>query len=275
MAQWVCRRRHVRKWVGQGKHVRILISNDDGIHAPGLEVLKTIASALSDDIWIVAPEVERSGASRALTLTEPVRIRQVGPQTFACSGTPTDCVLLGVQELVAGKRPDLVLSGVNRGQNIAEDTSVSGTIAAAMQGMQMGIPSIALSQAMHFRAGQPIPWETAAQHGAGVIAKLIAARWPEGVVMNVNFPDCLPGDVTGIEATFQGFRDEDISHVDRRSDLRGNDYFWIGYRGKLSAPAAGSDLLAVYERRISVTPLHIDLTEHKALSALKQVFATS
>lgn len=248
--------------------VRILISNDDGIHAPGLAVLEGIARTLTDDIWIVAPEVERSGASRALTLTEPVRIREVGPRRFACSGTPTDCVLLGVRTLVEGAAPDLLLSGVNNGQNIAEDVTVSGTVAAAIQGMQMGIPAIALSQAKGFRPGQPIPWETAAAHGPAVLRALIAARWPDGVVMNVNFPDCLPGNVTGVEATFQGQRDEDVTHVERRTDLRGNHYFWIGYAAKLSRPPEGSDLRAVYDGRISVTPLHTDLTAAGALARL-------
>lgn len=252
--------------------MRILVSNDDGIHAPGLAVLETIARALSDDVWVVAPEVERSGASRALTLTDPVRVRAIAPKRFACSGTPTDCVLLGIAELVAGGRPDLVLSGVNRGQNLAEDTSVSGTVAAAMQGMQMGVRSIALSQAHGFRAGEPIPWECAAAHGANVVRALLGAEWPDGVVMNVNFPDRLPDDVGGVEATFQGARDEDVNHVDRREDLRGNDYFWIGYRGKLSRPPQGSDLRAIYDGRISVTPLHIDLTEHSVLKGLRSVF---
>jgi 5'-nucleotidase len=249
--------------------LRILISNDDGIHAPGLAVLETIARQLSDDIWVVAPEVERSGASRALTLTDPVRVRALGEQRFACSGTPTDCVLLGLSELVTGARPDLVLSGVNRGQNIAEDVSVSGTVAAAVQGMQMGVRAIALSQAMNFRVGQPVPWACAATHGERVIRALLEAPWPDGVVMNVNFPDRLPEDVAGMEATFQGFRDESINHVDARRDLRGNAYYWIGYKAKMSAPPKGSDLRAVYEGRISVTPLHIDLTEHQALASLR------
>jgi 5'-nucleotidase len=253
--------------------VRILISNDDGIHAPGLSVLETIARTLSDDVWIVAPEVERSGASRALTLTDPIRVRQVAPRRFACSGTPSDCVLLGVRALIEGKAPDLLLSGVNNGQNIAEDVTVSGTVAAAMQGMQMGVPSIALSQARGFRPSQPIPWETAAAHGPAVLQALVTAGWPEGVVMNVNFPDRLPADVTGVEATFQGMRDEDVTHVEQRTDLRGNHYYWIGYAAKLSRPPEGSDLRAVYDGRISVTPLHIDLTEMEQRMRLAPVLA--
>jgi 5'-nucleotidase len=252
--------------------VRILISNDDGIHAPGLEVLEAIARTLSDDVWIVAPEVERSGAGRAITLTDPVRVRHISDKRFACSGTPTDCVLLAIAEIMKDSPPDLVLSGINRGQNLAEDTSVSGTVAAAMQGMQMGVPSIALSQAMNFRAGEPIPWQTAAHHGPAVLKALVGTKWATNVVLNVNFPDCLPEDVTATEVTFQGFRDEAVNHIDRRADLRGNAYYWIGYQGKLSKPPEGSDLRAIYDNRISITPLHLDMTEYSALDALKGAF---
>jgi 5'-nucleotidase len=256
-----------------GSILRILISNDDGIHAPGLAVLETMARTLSDDVWIVAPEVEKSGAGRAITLTDPIRIRHIADKHFACSGTPTDCVLLGIAEIMKDHRPDLVLSGINRGQNLAEDTSVSGTVAAAMQGMQMGVPSIALSQAMNFRAGQPIPWQTAAAHGPDLLARIMTTKWGPNTVINVNFPDCLPEDVAGTQVTFQGFRDEAINHIDRRADLRGNAYFWIGYQGKLSKPPEGSDLRAIYDNHISITPLHLDMTEHKALDALRKVFA--
>jgi 5'-nucleotidase len=253
--------------------VRILISNDDGIHAPGLAVLETIARTLSDDVWIVAPEVERSGAGRAITLTEPIRVRHITEKRFACSGTPTDCILLGLGEIMKSNMPDLVLSGVNHGQNLAEDTSVSGTVAVAMQAMQMGVPAIALSQARNFRAGESIPWETAAAHGPATISRLLAQTWPAKSVLNVNFPDCLPGDVNGTEVTFQGVRDEATNHIDRRDDLRGNAYYWIGYHGKLSKPPSGSDLRAIYENCISVTPLHLDMTEHGALAALQAAFS--
>ena len=259
-----------RHW---GDDVRILISNDDGIHAPGLAVLETIARTLSEDVWVVAPEVERSGAGRAITLTDPIRVRHIDDRHFACSGTPTDCVLLAIAEIMKDNPPDLVLTGINRGQNLAEDTSVSGTVAGAMQGMQMGVPSIALSQAMNFRQGEPIPWQTAAAHGPAVLSALVAARWPSNVVINVNFPDCLPGDVKGTDVTFQGFRDEAVNHIDRRADLRGNAYYWIGYQGKLSRPPMGSDLRAIYDNHISITPLHLDMTEHSALASLKGVFA--
>ena len=164
--------------------MRILLTNDDGINAPGLSVLEEIARELSDDIWIAAPEEEQSGKGRAISLTQPVRARKVGARAFAIAGTPSDCVLLAVLDLMPDK-PDLVLSGVNRGQNIGEDTSFSGTIAAAMFGMQMGIPSIALSQAQNFRERGSLPWETTLYVpkilAAAIVGRNLAAFGFEGV----------------------------------------------------------------------------------------------
>lgn len=254
--------------------LRILLVNDDGISAEGLSVLEKIARTLSDDIWIVAPDVERSGASRALTLCDPIRVKKLGEKRFSCSGTPTDCVLLGVLELVEGKKPDLILSGVNRGQNIAEDVSLSGTVAGAVQGMQMGIPSIALSQTVDYHIDQSISWEVALKYGPEVVKKLLKHKWPENVVMNVNFPSKLKNDEVHIVATCQGAREENIiTHIDRREDLRGNDYYWLGYNNKLLKPAKDSDLWAIYEGKISVTPLHIDLTSYKVLQELNKEFS--
>ena len=250
--------------------MRILCTNDDGIHATGLAVLEKIARAFSDDVWVIAPENEQSGASRALTLTAPIRVRQAGPKRFAVSGTPTDCVLLGVEHLIEGGAPDLVLSGVNRGQNIAEDVTFSGTIAGAMQGMQLGIPAIALSQARGFRGEQAaIPWETAESFGPGVVGRLLKQGWPKDVLINVNFPDAEPGEVKEVETTFQGRRDHHIVYADKRTDPRGGLYYWLGFRGTLSNPPKGSDLRAIYEGRISVTPLHVDLTHGDTLHRLR------
>ncbi|MBL8538515.1 MAG: 5'/3'-nucleotidase SurE [Hyphomonadaceae bacterium] len=256
--------------------MRILCTNDDGIHATGLAVLEKIARTLSDDVWVVAPENEQSGASRALTLTAPIRVRQAGSKRFAVSGTPTDCVLLGVEHLIDGGAPDLVLSGVNRGQNIAEDVTFSGTIAGAMQGMQLGIRAIALSQARGFRGEEaPIPWETAEAFGPGIVAQLLKQDWPKDVLMNVNFPDAPPDEVTTVEMTTQGRRDQHIIFADKRTDLRGGSYFWLGFHGKLSNPPEGTDLRAIYEGRISVTPLHIDLTHGDTVASLKRVLGGS
>ncbi len=248
--------------------MRILLTNDDGINAPGLAVLEGIAREISDDIWIAAPEEEQSGKGRAISLTHPVRVRKVGEQAWAVAGTPSDAVLLATQNLMP-EPPELVLSGVNRGQNIAEDTSFSGTVAAAMFGMQMGIPSIALSQAQNFRERGSLPWETARTWGAKTLRPLLKTGWPADVVININFPDVEPEDVRGVQATRQGFRDETIIHTDRREDLRGNEYFWVGYRGKLSKPDAGTDLRAIYEGFISVSPLHVDLTHDAFLQTLR------
>lgn len=253
--------------------MRILCVNDDGIHATGLAVLERIARQFSSDVWVIAPETEQSGASRSLTLTAPIRVRQEGPKRFAVTGTPTDCVLLGVQELIEGDPPDLVLSGVNRGQNLAEDVTFSGTIAGATQGMQLGIPAIALSQCKGMRPGAAIPWDTAERHAPLVIQRLLDATWPRSIVMNVNFPDCEPDEVRGVQATRQGQREQLVIHADKRTDLRGETYYWLGFRGRLSDPPEGVDLHAIYNRFVSITPLHMDLTESAHVERLRAVLA--
>ena len=250
---------------------RILLTNDDGIRARGLASLEKIARELSDDIWIVAPHEEQSGAGRSLTLHDPLHIRQWDERRFSVTGTPTDCVLIGVQDIVPGKRPDLVLSGVNRGQNIAEDVTFSGTVAGAMQGMQLGIPSVALSQAYGFKKGDPIEWETAELYGAPILRRLFDLKWPDDVLININFPDRKPDDVHEVEVTRQGRRDQHILHADQRTDPRGEDYYWLAFKGLLSNPPDGVDLKAIYEGKISVTPLHMDLTHGETLGNLKSM----
>ena len=252
--------------------MRILITNDDGIHAPGLQSLTRIAQALSDDVWTVAPESEQSGASRSLTLAEPLRLRQASDRVFAIKGTPTDCVLMAVKKIMP-EPPDLVLSGVNQGQNIAEDVTYSGTIAAAMEGTAIGIRSIALSQAYGFRDGLEINWDTAETHGAPLVRKLISVDWEPGTLVNVNFPDCAPDEVVATEVTEQGQRDQGLLKVDERTDSRGKDYFWIGFERRKSNPREGTDLRAVYDNRISVTPLHMNLTHGSSKDLLRSALA--
>jgi 5'/3'-nucleotidase SurE len=251
--------------------LRILVTNDDGIHSPGLLVAEKIARAISDDVWVVAPESEQSGASHSLTLSLPLRLRRAGDHKFALSGTPTDCVLMGIAEVLKDRKPDLVISGVNRGSNLADDVTYSGTIAGAMEGTALGIRSIALSQSFTYEEGRKILWHCGETHGPDLVRKLIETGWPEPeeVLMNVNFPDCEPEDVTGIEVTEQGKRDLQEAAVERRVDMRRNPYYWIGFKRVRSIPSKGSDLCAVYEKRISVTPLHLNLTEHKVLRRLK------
>lgn len=246
--------------------MRILCTNDDGVHARGLEVLVEIARELSDDVWIVAPQEEQSGAARSLTLAHPIRIRRFEERRFSVSGTPTDAVMMAVTKLLGDVRPDLVLSGVNNGQNLAEDVTFSGTIAGAFQGMTLGIPSIALSLSRLSR--EKARWATPKTYGASIIRRLLDAGWPADVVINVNFPDRDPGEVGEIEVTRQGHRDAFQLFAEERQDLRGGTYYWFGYSGKLSDPPPGTDLRAIYDGRISITPLHLALTHDGAKSAL-------
>jgi len=247
---------------GGTRPLRILCSNDDGIHAPGLKTLEKIAKALSSDVWVVAPETEQSGASHSLTLAHPLRLRQINKRKFAVAGTPTDCVLMGIKEIMGDTPPDLVLSGVNRGQNIAEDVTYSGTIAAAMEGTTLGVPSIALSQAYGFEGREKVKWATAEHHGPALVSKLVEMGWPADVLMNVNFPDVPYGSVEEVEVTIQGKRDQSNALIDTRMDARDTPYYWLGFQKILSNPPEGTDLRAIYAGRISVTPLHLDLT-HK------------
>ncbi|WP_293905641.1 5'/3'-nucleotidase SurE [Phenylobacterium sp.] len=247
--------------------MRILLTNDDGIHADGLAALERIAAQLSDDVWVCAPEYEQSGASRALTLADPVRVRTLSERRFATTGTPTDCVMLGINDLVPGKKPDLVLSGVNRGANLAEDVTMSGTVAGAIEGMALGVPSIALSQMGFYEPGQS--FDAAEAFAPGIIKRLVEIGWPAEVVLNINFPNGEVADIKEVEVTRQGFRDFQIRHAEKRLDLRGRDYYWIGFKQLRSSPPEGTDLRALYDGRISVTPLHIDLTHQPTVHALK------
>jgi 5'-nucleotidase len=253
--------------------VRILVTNDDGIHAPGLVAAEKIARALTDDVWIVAPETEQSGASHSLTLSMPLRLREIEKKRFAVTGTPTDCVMMACAHVMKDAQPTLILSGVNRGSNLADDVTYSGTIAGAMEGCALGIPSIALSQSYGFEPRNEIRWSCGEQNGPPLIRKLVETGWPSDVLMNINFPDCEPGDVKGTEITMQGKRDMQTAALDRRIDARGFPYFWIGFKRVRSNPPEGTDLRAIYEKRISVTPLHLNLTERDVMQSLREVFS--
>ena len=257
--------------------MRILITNDDGIEAPGLDVLEKVATDLTDDVWIVAPETDNSGASHSLTLAEPLRMRELDKRHYAVKGTPTDCVIMGVRFLLQQQPPDLVLSGVNRGQNLADDVTYSGTVAGAIQGALLGVPSIAMSIVCGpVETGQdgrqPPVWETPMQHGGDVVRKLLDAGWPEGVVINVNYPNCEPGAVKGIAATAQGLRDPGLLRIEDRLDTRGRAYYWVGIERRRAEPRQGTDLWAVRSNFISVTPLCLDYTDQGTLDKLAAVF---
>ncbi len=245
------------------RKLRILVSNDDGIHAPGLAVAEKIARTLSDDIWVVAPESEQSGASHSLTLTLPLRLRQAGHQRYALSGTPTGCVMMAGIHLMKERLPDLVISGVNRGFNVADDVTYSGTVAAAMEGTVLGIPSIAMSQAVGGRDETEEIWSCAERHGPGLVKRLVDVGWPKDVLLNINFPALPPSKVKRVAVTAQGARDQSMLRLDERVDARGRTYFWVGFKRIFSDPESGTDLRAIYEGHISVTPLHLNLTEFR------------
>jgi 5'-nucleotidase len=253
--------------------MRILLTNDDGVHAPGLRVLEQIAAALSDDVWIVAPETDQSGVSHSLSLNDPLRLREIGPRHFAVTGTPTDCVIMGVRHLVPDGAVDLLLSGVNRGQNAAEDVTYSGTVAGAMEGTVLGIPSIALSQAYGPTTRERPHWGTAVHYAPDLIRKILAEGIPRDVLVNVNFPDCAADEVKGVAIATQGKRDQELLRIDPRIDGRGNPYYWVAFaRRDRPQPRNGTDLSAIAGGRIAVTPLRLDLTDEPFMTRLAQLF---
>jgi 5'-nucleotidase len=248
---------------------RILVSNDDGIDAPGLALLERIAKELSDDVWVVAPELEQSGAGHSLTTRWPLRLREVAPRRYAVDGTPTDCVLLALKRLLRGRLPSLVLSGVNAGTNIAEDVTYSGTVAAAIEATLFGVPAIALSQ--EYRDRDAVPWQTADAFAAEAVRRLVALPWPAGSFYNVNFPAAPPALVPGFAVASQGKRTLGDNLTEGR-DPRGRDYYWIGPARASGAAEPGSDLAALAANRVSITPLHVNLTDVAALAALREAF---
>jgi len=250
--------------------MRILVTNDDGINAPGLLVAEKIACALSDDVWVVAPEAEQSGASHSLTLTMPLRLREVSQRRYAVSGTPTDCVMMGCLQLLKDKPPALVLSGVNWGSNMADDVTYSGTIAGAMEGCALGIPSVALSQAGNEETREDIDWSPGEVHGPRLIRQLLDTGWPDGTLMNINFPHAAAADVKGWALVPQGRYDLQSTEIEERRDARNRAYYWIGLRRRRASPPEGTDLGTVYSGKISVTPLHMNLTEREVLEKMQE-----
>jgi 5'-nucleotidase len=253
--------------------LRILVTNDDGIHAEGLDVCVKIARELSDDVWVIAPEHDQSGVAHSLSLNDPLRLREVAERRFAVRGTPTDCIIMGARHLLNGKEPDLVLAGVNRGRNAGEDVIYSGTIAGAMEGTVLGIPSLALSQSYQSRSGKPPYWETSLRFAPDIIRRVLAEGLPGDVLVNVNFPDCPPDAVKGIAVTTQGRRRQERLHIDQRQDGRGNPYYWIAYvrQAYVKAPA-GTDLAALDDRCIAVTPLRLDMTDAPTITRFAKLF---
>lgn len=248
---------------------RILVTNDDGINAPGLKVLEKVARSLTKDVWVVAPEIEQSGAGHSLTLRRPLQVRRLSARRFAVDGTPTDCVLLAVHHLIPKRRPDLVLSGVNRGGNLGEDVTYSGTIAAAMESTLLEIPAIALSQ---MRDGLKIRWHTAEHYAPDIIKKLTSLNWPKGVLMNINFPSVATAAVKGVHFVRQGRRAAGIEIIPTKDPV-GRPYLWVGDFTSDDSVGRDTDLATVRNGAIAVTPLHLDLTHGAMLRQLQKAFA--
>ena len=245
--------------------MRILLSNDDGISAEGIKVLEKIAKKLSPDVTVCAPLTEQSGAGHSVSMRKPLRLHRIKPRHYAVDGTPTDAVLLAVNKIMAKKPPDLLLSGVNRGGNLGEDVTYSGTIAAAMEGGMLGVPSIALS--MCAEAGMPIKWQTPLAHGEAVTRRLLELSWDQGVIISVNFPDCEPELVQGVRVTHQGIR-KIGDNLGERLDLYGEPYYWLAALREARSTDPGCDIYAVQANYISVTPILLDLTARSEMVRL-------
>lgn len=253
--------------------MRVLLTNDDGINAAGLKVLERIARTFSDDVWIVAPTEEQSGAGHSLTLTRPIRLRKLGERRFCVAGTPTDSVMMAIAHIMKDCRPDLILSGVNRGANLGEDVTYSGTVSAAMEGALAGIPSLALSQCYAREGmGDTVPFAAAEAWAERAIRPLLSVPMEPRTLVNVNFPALAPDEVKGVRVVRQGLRDYGRLRIDARTDPRGYPYFWFGLGPMIETPGHATDLEAVADGYVAVTPLHLDLTHSASMGRLTELY---
>lgn len=249
---------------------RVLLTNDDGIDAPGLRVLEKIAATLAREVWVVAPETDQSGTSHSVSLHGPLRAIERGERRFGVTGTPGDCVVMAARHLMRDAPPDAVLSGVNRGGNLGIETVFSGTVGAAMTGMLLGIRSIALSQT--YTGRQPIRWHSAETLGPDVIRRLLGASWGDGVCLNVNFPDVEPADAKPMRITRQGIGLVEGMDVEARQDPRAQPYYWLRFQRAGTDPVPDSETVVVKSGGVSVTPLRFERTDAQALAALRETF---
>lgn len=249
---------------------RILLTNDDGIDAPGLRTLEGIAAELGREVWVVAPEHDQSGVSHAISLHHPLRMTERGPRRWAVTGTPGDCAVMAACRLMADAPPQLLLCGVNRGANLGVETVFSGTVGGAMTGVMLGIPSIALSQAWTDR--DAVRWDTAAALGPDVVRRLLEAGWSAGVCLSVNFPDLPPIEAGPLTLARQSFGLIDVEALPR-IDPRGFGYYWVKFRRGGHQPAPDSDTEVLAEGKVVVTPLRCDRTDDDAYLRLQAALA--
>jgi 5'/3'-nucleotidase len=245
---------------------RILLTNDDGYAAPGIQALERIIRPHCPNSWVVAPETEQSGAGHSLTLRHPLRIHEVKDKHYAVDGTPTDCVLAGVNQVMKDAKPDFVLSGINRGRNIADHITYSGTVAAALEATLLGIKSIAFSmQIAHYL--DEVSWEIPEHFLVDVLNYIQPFDWPEGILLNVNFPSCKISEVQGIRAVRQGRRK--LGNVlTEKMDLIGRPYYWMELSQPHDIKGENTDIAALNQNYITITPLNTNLTHLPSLEAL-------
>ncbi|RFA27267.1 5'/3'-nucleotidase SurE [Alkalilimnicola ehrlichii] len=236
---------------------RILITNDDGYRAEGLKVMEQIANELSDDVWVIAPEHDQSGTSHSISLHQPLRVYSWSERHHSVAGTPSDCVLLGVEQLMKDRPPSLILSGVNCGGNVADAVPYSGTVGAAMTALLLGLPAIALSQT--FRNRDQVRWDTAARLGPPLVRDLVTNGWPTEVCLNINFPDEPADAIEGLQITRQGRGSISGVQVEERFDTRGLPYYWLGFsRSPEQVTGEDTDVAALRSRCVSVNPLRFE-----------------
>ena len=254
------------------KNARVMLSNDDSIHAHGFRILEECVNAVSDDVWVVAPESEQSAVGHSLTIHEPLRVKKYEDKRYTIYGTPTDCVMMGAKHIMRDKRPDLVVSGINHGRNVADDVTYSGTIAAAIEGTLIGIPSVAFSNEYDPDTGL-YNWDTCRKIIPRVLKTLQGMSWPENVLINVNIPYVPEGQEPEIVVRRQGHYEVSMEDIIECTDPRGRPYYWIG------PPAASrnvmdpeTDVGALANKKVTITPLYLNLTHHPTLEQLEEIF---
>ena len=246
---------------------RVLITNDDGIQAPGLQVLEQIAAQIAREVWVVAPLLDQSGTSHSLSLHQPLRISHHGERRMAVSGTPGDCVAMALGHVMGDALPDLVLSGVNRGANLGLETVFSGTVGAAMTAMMFGVKSIALSQAFSDRAA--VPWDVAQSHGVATLRQVLELDWPGDACINLNFPACRPEQVKPLKLTRQGRGHLKDVQVQVRTDPRELDYYWLRLNRQDPDDADDAEGACLRQGHITATPLMFERTHSAALMQMR------